>query len=88
MDTADYVAVYGILGGMATGLLNTGVYPAGGFPKTQKSFYLRYFALFGSMGCISAVILHAALPDVSAAPLGVLGGAIGSYVLLGVGNYM
>ena len=87
MDTADKVAVYGIIGGMVAGALQTKFF-TGSVPTVNKGFWLKYFALFGSMGCISAAILHVALPNVNEVPIGLLGGAAGSYVLLGIGNYM
>ena len=84
MDTSDSVALFALSGGLVAGSLN---FAYKGAPKLSRKDMIRYFLLFGAMGCITGVLVHAAVPELTPVQAGLGGGIIGSYVLLGLNQY-
>ena len=87
LDTSDKIAVYGIIGGLVCGFINANNRAKVPFNKNKK-FMGQYYALFGSMGCLAAALGNFIFPNVDTEAMGLLGGALGSYFLLGVENYI
>jgi hypothetical protein len=86
MDDIDTAAVYGVVGGIITAGINWG---ARGMPKLERRMYLKYIALFAAMGCLGgALAVTLVNGSYSSTSAGFLGGMFGSYLLLGIGNYM
>jgi len=83
MDSLDIVAVYGLFGGAVAGFVNWAVKRE---QHLDMKTNLKYYALFASMGCLSAAVCSAMLPQT--ATTGFVGGFIGSFVLLGAGKWV
>lgn len=85
MDNADNAAIYGLLGGLASGVLN---YTTRGAPGMTWKEYNKYYSLFAAMGVLGGSLFAALLPGWNATSVGFFGGLGGSFMLLGFGNYM
>lgn len=87
LDAADNAAIYGILGGLLSGFVNWS--SKGNPPLENTNAYVKYYALFGSMGCISGALFYMVFKEItSPSGAGFFGGLFGSFVLLGVGNFL
>ena len=79
----DTMVIYGIAGGMIAGFIN---WSAKREPALKFQDNLKYYALFGSMGCIAAALGSTIIPQNPST--GLLSGFVGSYFVLGAGNYL
>jgi hypothetical protein len=85
MDNSDTAAMYGLLGGIVGGVVN---YTTRGAPPLTWRQYNEYYALFAAMGVLSGSLFGVLLPGWSSIGVGFFGGLGGSFLLLGLGNYM
>lgn len=85
MDNADNAAIYGLLGGLTAGVVN---YSTRGNPDLKWKDYNKYYALFAAMGVLGGSLFSVLLPTWSPTAVGFCGGIAGSFLLLGMGNYM
>jgi hypothetical protein len=91
MDNLDYAALYGVLGGASFGFFNWAL--KGSPDMGDHNSYVKYYMLFGAMGCLAGALTNSLLMAGStvmpfnAEMAGFAGGFIGSYLLLGVSVY-
>ena len=85
MDSLDSVVVYAIFGGAACGLAN---WALRGAPDLQMKGTVKYYSLFAALGCLSGSLMYMIMPSSSPNTVGFVGGFVGSYFLLGMGNYV
>lgn len=87
-DPLDVAVRYGIVGGVISGFIN---WSWSGSPKMEKTDYVKYYMLFGCMGCLGGSLCYALGSATSGIinprNAGIFGGVVGSYLFLGIGNY-
>jgi hypothetical protein len=86
MDSLDTAVVYGVGGGLISAGLNWVLKDS---PRLDKKSALKYTALFAAMGCLGGSFLYALTLNSGLDPVnaGLGGGFVGSYLLIGLGNY-
>ena len=85
MDVNDYAAVYGIFGGLTSGV---GRYLTKDSPEMQNTEMAKYYALFASTGCLGGVLTTVVFPGYDVNMTAFVGGLVGSFLILGMGIYM
>ena len=75
-------SAYGIAGGITTAVINWAVRDT---PKLKPETMTNYILLFSAMGCLGGALSGVMFGQTES--VGFFGGLIGSYVLVGVGNY-
>jgi hypothetical protein len=87
MDSIDTASTYGIVGGLVAGAIQL-YFRGGNKQDVSTQGYLQYYALWAAMGCLGSSLVYAMSFDTAnMRNVGLFGGFVGSYVLLGVGNY-
>ena len=85
-DKFDYTVMYGVAGGLLCAGVN---WIQKNSPKLESKDIVKYLAFFGVMGCLGSALSASILPDsMSASTIGLIGGFVGSYALLGIAQYM
>lgn len=85
MDVRDYAAVYGVFGGLTSGV---GRYLWKDAPDLQQTELAKYYALFASTGCLGGVLATVMFPGSDSNTAAFFGGVFGSFLILGMGIYM
>jgi hypothetical protein len=85
MDVNDYAAVYGIVGGLTSGV---GRYVWKNTPRMDQKEHAKYYALFASTGCLGGVLATVMFPGRDTNTTAFFGGVLGSFLILTIGIYM